>query len=130
MINQANNQLSAECNSFDAFAFLYGKRFCLHPIDYRDSISDMFDNFDYEQNNLNMPFEGKLRPNEIHVVTVNADLKDNYTLSAAIMTISVKGLNRRIGYGQIKEVLSECYDKYREQRFKDSLKKFEEELPF
>ena len=34
------------------------------------------------------------------------------------MTFFIEDLNRRIGQGEIKEILSDCYDKHFEQRYK------------
>lgn len=130
MLNNVNNQLLAEHKTFEAFAFLYHTRFCLQPVENRNNILKMYDTFDYAENDKNMPFEGKLITNKIHIVTVTADKKDNYTISNSLRTFFINDLNRRIGQGEIKDILSECYDEYFEQRYKDSLKRFEQYFPF
>ena len=129
ILNNVNTQLSAEYKSFDAFAFLYGTRFCIVPIDSIGHTFKLYDNFDYIENDINMPLNGMLKSDQIYVVKVKADIKDNYTLDS-IKRYCIKDLKERIGLGEIKDVFKECLDKYFEQRQKEYLKEVEKYFPF
>ena len=76
-----------------------------------------------------MPLYGMLRPDQIYVVKVKADIKDNYALDS-IKRYCIKDLKERIGHGEIKDVFKECLDKYFDQRQKKYLKEVEKYFPF
>jgi hypothetical protein len=130
MKNKTVDQFSVVKESFKAFAFRYHSRFCLQPVEKRNNILKMYDNFDYTEDDQNMPFKGSLKQNEVHIVAVKVYIKDYYTISESIIRFYINNFNKRIGLGELKSVLNECYEKYFDQKYKDSIEKIKKDFPF
>jgi hypothetical protein len=88
---------------------LWHKRFFVVKYDGTDILEEWCDNFEYKENDINMPFEGRLRQNEVHIVRAAIDKEGNYALTST-RPFFVENLNRRIDNREIKKILDEVTD--------------------
>jgi len=99
--------------SFKAFAFLFGSRFFLIELSKKFNYLQFYDEFEYDINNENIPFDFILNRNIINVVYVKEDLEGNYSISL-LYKFEVTDLSQLKDIEKVKDVLDLSMIKYHE----------------